>query len=223
MLLTDVSGNVVPYTYSNDMLESTPAGGWAVQFKNAGLAYPLTIAFSGVDLQSTGTDNAVEFNFDAGPHPQPGDEWVLNRDFELAGHTVTLKSIMANSQNSYSFHFQVDAQVYSVAVEIVGHPANGGGGGGGGGLTDGKISTSLSYAQFPSGELTVGISNPVLIGDTYTWQSQWSPATQHSNASAQPTTQPGLCLTPASLEQVNPIPAANGRWEGHLLRSVGGQ
>ena len=208
MLLTDANGKVVPYTYSNDVLESTPAGGWAVQFKQAGLTYPLTIAFTGVDLQSTGAENAVEFNFDAGPNPQPGDEWVLDRDFELTGHTVTLKSIMANSQNSYSFHFQVDAQVYSVAVEIVGYAANGGGGGGGGGLTDGKVSASLSYAQFPSGELTVRIFNPVLIGDTITWQNQWSPTTEHSNAAAQPTAQPGLCLTLDSLDQAEPMPTA---------------
>ncbi len=207
LLLTDASGKIVPYTYPNDVIESTPMGGWSVQFKNADLAYPLTISFSGIDLQSTGAETAVEFAFDAGPNPQPGDEWVLNRDFELASYTVTLKSIMANSQNSYSFHFQVDPQVYSVAVEIVGHTANGGGGGGGGGLTDGKVSTSLSYAQFPSGELTVRISNPVLIGDAYTWQGQWSPAKLRTDLPASPSAQSGVCLTIDSLAQLKPAPA----------------
>ena len=208
MLLTDANGKVVPYTYSNDVNASIPANGWAAQFKNAGLTYPLTIAFSGVYLQSASTEIAVMFSFDAGPNPQPGDKWVLDRDFELAGHTVTLESITATSQNGYSFHFQVEEQVYSVAVEIVDHPANGGGGGGGGGLTDGKFSTSLSYTQLPSGELTVHIYNSVLIGDAVTWQSQWSPAAPHSNASAQPVTQPDLCLTLDSLAQAAPLPPA---------------
>ena len=210
--LTDANGKNVSFTYPQDVNEAVnqqqPLAGWAIQFKASGLAYPLTIRFTGVELLPADSDSTVEFTFNAGQHPQPGDEWVLDRDFELAGHIVTLKSIMANSQNSYSFHLQVDEQVYSLGVEIVGHAANGGGGGGGGGLTGGEVSTSLSYAHFPSGELTVRLFNLVLIGDTVTWQSQWSPNTEHSNASAQPTTQPGLCLTLNSLDQADPFPSS---------------
>jgi sugar lactone lactonase YvrE len=206
MALTDAEGRNVPYTFPNDVSDTIPMNGWAAQFKHAGLSYPLTISFSGVDLLGTSTDNAVEFSFDAGPNPQPGDEWVLDRDFELAGYPIRLRSIMANSQNSYSFRFKADPRIYSVAVEILDHPANGGGGGGGG-MNSGEFSNSLSYAQFPTGILTVRISKPVLVGDAHTWQGQWSPEVPHSSASAQPTSQPGLCLTLDALAQAAPVPA----------------
>ena len=205
MSLTDAEGKQVTYTFPNDVSDAVPMSGWAVQFKHAGLTYPLTIAFSGVDLQRDSTDSAVEISFDAGPNPQPGDEWVLDHDFELAGYPIRLRSITANSQNSYSFRFKADPRIYSVAVEILDHPANGGGGGGGG-MNSGEISNTLSYAQFPSGNLTVRISNLVLVGDAHTWQSQWSPEVQHSNAAIQPARQPGLCLTLDSLAQAAPLP-----------------
>ncbi len=206
--IRDASGKKVSYAYPQDVNEFTAAGNdWAVQFKAAGLVYPLTISFSGVVLLPADPGATAEFTFDAGSNPQPGQEWTPNQEIQLAGHTLTLISITLNSQNDYSFDFQADPKVFSASVQIVGYTPNGGGGGGGGGLTNGEFSTSLSYAQLPTGVLTVTLSDLILIGDPITWQGQWSPATIRTDLPANPTPQPGLCLTADSIAQLQPAPA----------------
>jgi hypothetical protein len=206
--IRDASGKKVSYAYPQDINEFTAAGNdWAVQFKAAGLVYPLTISFSGVVLLPADPSATAEFTFDAGANPQPGQEWTPNQEIQLAGHILTLVSITANSQNDYSFNFQVDPKVYGASVQIVGYTPHGGGGGGGGGLTNGEFSTSLSYSQLPTGVLTVILSDLTLIGDPITWQGQWSPTTIRTDLPANPTAQPGLCLTADSLAQLQPAPA----------------
>lgn len=217
--IRDASGKNISYTYPldvNDEINLESAGmsgvGWAAQFKAAGLVYPLNINFSGVHLLPSASDATAQFTFDAGSNPQPGQVWDLNQQIQLDGHTLTLVSITANSQRSYSFNFQVDPKVYSVGVQIEGFTPIGGGGGGGG-LANGKFNTSLAYAQLPTGELTVDIFHMVLIGDSITWQGQWSPATPRTDLPANPTLQSGLCLTADSLAQLQPAPStvANGK------------
>lgn len=219
MEIHDASGKKVAYTYPQDVNEAInqePGGtGWAAQFKATGLVYPLTISFSGAILLPSNPDATTQFTFDAGSNPQPGQEWDLNREIQLAGHTLMLTSISANSQGSYSFNFQVDPKVYSVGVQIEGYTPNGGGGGGGGGLTNGKFETTLAYAQLPTGVLDVDISNLVLIGDSVTWQEQWSPATVRTDLPVNPTHQPSVCLSADSLAQVQSAPV--GLFSGSTL------
>jgi Tol biopolymer transport system component len=209
--IVDATGKKVSYTYPQDVNEAinqqSPLTGWAAQFKAAGLVYPLTIRFSGVALQPADPSATAKFTFDAGSNPQPGQVWSLNQDIQLAGHTLTLVSIRADSRGGYSFDFQVDPQMYSVGLQIEGYTPNGGGGGGGGGLTNGKFNVSLSYSQLPTGVLTVTLSNLTLISDPLTWEGQWSPATLRTDLPANPSAQPGVCLTADSLAQLKPAPA----------------
>jgi hypothetical protein len=218
--IRDASGKKVSYTYPLDVnneinQESAgmPSVGWMAQFKAAGLVYPLTISFSGVNIYLADPGATAEFTFDASSNPQLGQVWNLNQEIQLAGHTLTLVSITADSRGGYSFDFQVDPKVYRASVQIAGYTPNGGGGGGGGGLTNGEFNTSLSYAQLPSGVLTVNVSDLTLIGDSITWQGQWSPTTPRTDLQANPTLQSGLCLTADSLAQLQPAPSAmaNGK------------
>lgn len=216
--IRDASGKKVAYTYPQDinpdMVDPSQGGtGWAMQFKAAGLTYPLTIIFSGVNIRQADPNATAEFTFDAGPNPQPGQEWTPNQEIRLAGHTLKLVSITADSRGGYSFSFQVDPKVYSASVQIEGYTPNGGGGGGSGGLTDGKFNVSLSYAQIPTGTLKITLSNLTLIGDPITWQGQWSPTTPRTDLPANPTLQPGVCLTVDSLALLDPAPSAlsNGK------------
>jgi len=218
--IRDASGKRVSYTYPldvNNEINQESAGmpgvGWTAQFKAAGLVYPLTISFSGVNIYLADPGATAEFTFDAGSNPQPGQVWNLNQEIQLAERTLTLVSITADSRGGYSFDFQVDPKVYSASVQIAGYTPNGGGGGGGGGLTNGEFNTSLSYAQLPSGVLTVNVSGLTLIGDSIIWQGQWSPASPRTDLPANPTPQSGLCLTADSLAQLQPAPStmANGK------------
>jgi WD40-like Beta Propeller Repeat len=212
--ITDASGKNVSYTYPQDVNENvnldsagTPGTGWAAQFKAAGLTYPLTISFPGVLLEKAVPPATTEFTFDAGSDPQPGQTWNLNQDIQLAGHTLKVVSVTVDSRNGYSINFKVGSEVYSADVQIAGTTPNGGGGGGGGGLTNGTFESSFSYAKLPTGVLTVSVSNLILIGDSKTWQGQWSPATIRTDLPAHPTPQAGVCLTADSFAHLQGVPA----------------
>ena len=211
--IRDASGKKVSYTVPQDI--QPDAGnpdqgvyGWSFQFKAAGLAYPLTITIPGVQIVQADPNATAEFTFDAGTNPQPGQEWTPNQEVQLADHTLKVVSISVDSFNGYSFIFHVDPKVFKADLQIVGYTSNGGGGGGGGGLTDGQFNVSQSFAQLPTGVLKVRLSNLTVIGDSITWQGQWSPDTPRTDLPANPTPQPGLCLTSDTLTQLKPIPSA---------------
>lgn len=217
MEIRDANGKIVSYTYPQDISPAmTDAGsggmGWAVQFSAMGLVYPLTITIQGAQLIKDTSGAKAEFTFDAGANPQPGQEWILDREIQLAGHTLKLISISADSRNGYAFYFKGDPSVFSVGVQIVGHTPNGGGGGGSG-SPNGMFSASLSFDQIPTGELKVIISELTLISDSLTWQTRWSPAVPRNDLPANPTPQPGVCLTGdaiAGLKPISPLPP-NGK------------
>jgi hypothetical protein len=210
MEIWDTSGKKVAYTYPQDISpETTGAGsggmGWAVQFNAAGLVYPLTITIPGARLLRDDSSATAEFIFDAGTNPQPGQEWILNREIQLAGHTLRLNSISADSRNGYAFYFQGGSSVYSTNVQIADHTPNGWGSGGIGDMTGGVFSVSLSFAQIPAGKLKVILSDLVLFGDAFSEMGQWSPATPRTDLPANPTRQPGVCLTADSITRLEPI------------------
>lgn len=181
--IQDANGVSVTYTFPRDVIpevNQAPNGtGWAAEFNAAGLAFPLTLSYSGVEILPAGNpDDSAEFTIDVGPDPQPGQTWELNRKLTLSGHTLMLTSVTADSRGGYDFDFSAtDLAIYQASVQIVGQIPNGGGGGGGGGLTDGTFKVNLSYTTLPTGVLTIQVSNLMLIGDPVLWQGQWSPAT----------------------------------------------
>ena len=101
--------------------------------------------------------------------PQAGQEWQLNQSVELAGHTLTLVKVYADSRGGYSFHFKTDVNVNGVGVSIEGYQPNGGGGGGGGGMTNGEINVSISYAVLPTGKLNLVLSSLSEVTDELEW------------------------------------------------------
>jgi hypothetical protein len=211
--IIDATGKEVPYTVPQDIeagiVDSTSGGfGLVFQFKAASLSYPLTITLSGVNISQADPNARAEFEFDAGSNPQPGQEWTLNREIQLAGHTIKLVSITADNRVGYSFKFESDPKVNDATVDISGYTPNGGGGGGGAGMTNGTFTVSLSYAELPKGMLKIAISNLTVVSDTITWQGQWSPTTPRTDWPATSTPQPGVCLTADSLDQLKPAPAS---------------
>ncbi len=202
--LKDASGKEVPYTYPMDVSPDSPdpnagGSGWAMQFKGRGLTFPLTITFTGVPVHEADPTATAEFTFDAGSNPQPGQEWTINQDIELAGHTLKLISITADSRGGYSFRFQGD-KVYGVGVQIAGFTAVGGGGGS---SPEGLVNVSVAYAQMPTGVLTVILSHLTVTGDPLTWHGQWTPANPRTDF---PTPQPGVCLAADGLGNLAQVP-----------------
>ena len=193
---------------------------WFVQFKAAGLAYPLELTFSGVPIQPVDPQTTVEFTFDAGSNPQPGQEWTPNQEIRLAGHTLKLLTITADSRGGYNFEFQGDTNVYSADLQINGYTPSGGGGGWGG--KAGHFNRSLSFAQIPGGALTVTLSNLTVSGDPLIWEGRWSPAVPRTDLPEEPTAQPGLCLAADMLDQLGPAPAELANGEALLYEQLEG-
>ncbi len=183
--ITDANGQDVFYTSPTDPSLQLPpdhsdAEPWAYQIGKT-FAPPLIITYTGRYTIPADPTARAEFSFDAGTNPQPGQEWVLNQDFELAGHRVRLVSIQMLSQSGYGFSFESsDPAVQTLSVDISGYLPNGRAEpeGGNAGLTPGKWSIELlDYDVLPKGKLNVVLSNLTLYGDYKTWQVQWSPET----------------------------------------------
>ncbi len=183
--ITDANGQDVFYTIPTDPNlqlppDHTDAEPWAYQIGKT-FAPPLTITYAGRYTIPADPTAQAEFSFNAGANPQPGQEWILNQDFELAGHSVRLVSIQMLSQSGYGFSFESsDPAVQTLSVDISGYLPNGRSEpeGGNAGLTPGKWSEELlDYDVLPKGKLNVVLSNLTLYGEFKSWQVHWSPET----------------------------------------------
>ncbi len=217
MQILDASGKKVPYTQPNDISPSINVDpsvaqfGWVMQFRAAGLTYPLTITLPGTMITQADPNATAEFTFDAGSDPQPGQEWTPDQEIQLAGHMLKLARIDVDSRNGYGFMFESDAKVSAVSLQIEGYQAVGGGGGGGGGGSGAEakssFNVSVAYRDLPKGKLKVILSKLTVLGDALTWQGQWSPANPRTDWPAAPTAQPGMCLSIDQINQLQPAPA----------------
>jgi len=176
--ITDANGNIVEYNIAYDVLNDvdfhqleTGVHPWAFEIQEGQPAWPLTIEFSSVNVARTELETSLEF--DAGSQPQPGQEWTLEKDIQLGEYTLDLATIQFTGEG-YKFNFKNHPDVNRVDVEIEGQRAMAGGGGGGGG-GQGGFEVYLGYDDnFPMGELTIIVSNPV-VRLTGPWQVQWQP------------------------------------------------
>jgi hypothetical protein len=206
-ILRDADGKQVSYSFPNDVQPlddpSMGQGGsaWVMQIKGAGVKFPLTISFSGVVISQVDPQASAKITIDVGTNPQPEQVWEVNQDVQLAGQTVRLVSVTANS-DGYSFKIDPGEKLSGVSVQIEGYTANGGGGGGGWG---GIFTSSKIYSDLPKGKLTVVFSNPLSVSPTETWQGQWKPETVREfppNASTANT-----CLNASSFQALPLLPA----------------
>jgi len=177
-IIRDADGKKVSYSFPNDVqpLDDSNMGGgsaWVMQIKGAGVKFPLTISFSGVVISQVDPQALAKITIDVGMNPQPEQVWEVNQDVQLAGQTVRLISVTANT-DGYSFQIDPGGNLSDVSVQIEGHQANGGGGGGG---WQGVFTSSLVYTDLPKGKLTIVFSNPLSASPTETWQGQWQPET----------------------------------------------
>jgi hypothetical protein len=214
--ITDATGKKIGYDYPNDITlpvsgNEEQGGGWAVQFRNRGVTYPITIRFAGETLSRPDPNATAEVEFDAGPAPKPGQKWEIHQDIKIAGYSVQLVRVSyIDARSGYTFDFQLEPRVHSIGVAIAGQPASGGGGGGDDETKPGAFSVSLSFARLPAGKLKIVLSHLVLRGNAQTWQAEWSPASPKAGGSAVDQTEPGLCLTADALTRPGSLPAGGG-------------
>ena len=208
-IIRDADGKKVSYSFPNDVQPLDDSGlgqggfSWVMQIKGAGVKFPLAISFSGVIISQVDPQASAKITMDVGPNPQPEQVWEVNQDVQLAGNTIRLVSLTAQS-DGYSFRIDPGQNLSEVSVQIEGHPANGAGGGGG--TTEGKtFTTSQIYNDLPKGELTILFSNPRSASPTETWQLEWQPETirQFPSIAGHSTT----CVNAGSFQALPSLPA----------------
>ncbi len=214
--IRDANGKQVPYTHPQDIelpydedMEKNGGFPFAFQIKGAGLSFPLTIEFPGTLISEAGPQATAELTLDVGPTPQAGQVWALDREIQLAGHTLKLVSVTALS-DGYAFEFATDPEINGVSVQIEGHTAVGGGGGGAPGL--GVIHLSLSYAQMPTGKLKIVLSNLTVASGAQTWRGIWQPAAPRTDFPLPTPAAYPLCLGADSIANLQPLPAGLDGW-----------
>ena len=211
MVIRDASGKKVAYTFPQnineyDLLDLKDGElPFSLQVKAAGVAFPLTITIPGVVVSPADPQATAEFEFDAGADPQPGQEWKLDQDIQIGGHTLRLVSVTADSRNGYSFEFKSESGVSGVSVQIEGYTPIGGGGGGPG--YQGQFTTSLSFPDLPRGKLKIILSNLTLASETQFWQGQWQPDSPRPWPTAPAESASPVCLNADSLQALKPLPA----------------
>ncbi len=210
--ITDATGRELITKIPDDVdVASNKAGeiAWAYEIKGKQQAWPLTITVDAINVGLTQGDQ-FQFDFDAGPNPQTGQEWMLNKDMVLNEYHVALSSVHRLA-DGYKFTLKADPRVTGISIRIDGFNATGGGGGGD---DKGNFSLSKVYeANVPSGELTLTISiQSVLVAAvplSITWQPDILPTAAPGDSPSSPST---ACLAGDMLSKLTPLPAnMNGR------------
>lgn len=204
----DANGKTIKVDYPQDIdLSSSgmPFGmgdsRWAIQFKASDVSFPLTVRYTG-NVYSYIETSPLELEFDAGSDPQPGQEWVLNKDFNVAGIAFRLVSIRAG-EDGYSFQFESALELDGPDVQIEGYQAIGGGGG--------PHTRSLAFEEIPTGKLKLLFSDFYPLKETRTWEGKWQPETlpslQPTVASISP-----VCLDANSYQALPTLPEGLEGW-----------
>jgi hypothetical protein len=202
---TDAKGQaVVPEPVYDVQFPGYSAGNspWAYKIHGKQFAWPLTITLP--DAMVRLPEQEIKFAFDAGPDPQTGQEWVLNRDVDMNGYHARLISIR-RLVDGYTFILQFGPQVVSVGAWFEGYTAVGGGGGPD---NHGYQEQDETYANTPpAGKLTVVLSiQEVLIPGP--WSVNWQPDVLPTAAPSPQTTPNSICVTADNQPQLSPAPAS---------------
>ena len=118
-----------------------------------------------------------------------GQEFTLNQEIQLLGHTLKVVSLRVDSRNGYNFLFKVDPQMDNFDIQI--ERLSPGGWGGAVKMGWENLIAALVSSVIPTGKLKVIVSGLTLTGDPLTWTGQWSPETPRTDLAANPTPQPG--------------------------------
>lgn len=172
--ITDARGDAVFALHADDLdFSDVPEEVdmvWAYRVAAGDIAWPLRFAVQSYRLLTI--PSQASFAFDAGPNPQPGQEWQFNLEEVIEGIPVRLESVRFTGQG-YDFTFATSPQVESIAIEIPGTQPVGGGGGGDG---QGVVFASLEYAGNPPvGEITLAITALVTRSPGPVYEVSWAP------------------------------------------------
>lgn len=168
--ISDALGHALPYEVPSDLdlgSQETGVFPWAYQIAK-GFTPPLTLTLRAVDVEIP-VDGMIEF--ETGVNPRVGQEWRIDQELYLAGHTVHVFSAV-RLENGYELLLRSDPAVSYVSVWDPEHePVSGSGSG-----FDGEFSVSFEYEDpVPVGLLTFHI-RAVIARYSGPWTLTWQPS-----------------------------------------------
>ncbi|MFT3890852.1 MAG: hypothetical protein QM730_04390 [Anaerolineales bacterium] len=176
--ITDANGQLIKSTHANGIDIDSQFGefGLAYEIKGKQHAWPLTLTLDEVVVQFNG--QSIEFEFDTGPNPQVGQEWLLHPDVQLMGYTIH-DVLIERTERGYTFTIQSAPDVLMVSPEIKDFPYSSAGGSGDG-FGKGETYFHIEYkGEPPSGKLVIKLSD-LLARLHGPWYIQWQPENNSS-------------------------------------------
>lgn len=189
-VITDATGQEIPYDYVTPRQADSGRRPWGYQIKGKNVHWPITIktqALAGdINLPFfTDAPPPPIFEFDPGKNPQAGQNWTVDKSFTIAGYTThvsTAQLLQDSETKAWYYLFGMESPDGAAGFSLIdlanldhsGH-------GGGGGLPDaGPFLAALNYdpGQMPStGPVRVGVFDMMVVLRG-TWQVSWSPPGQ---------------------------------------------
>jgi TolB protein len=201
--LLDANGQEIAYNLDNETITKNNfpdhRGQQPFAIKTAPIivAGPVTLVMDTV-ATIVAVPGDVNFTFDPGLDPKPGQVWEINKDIEVGyGHSLhVLRATyplppMENlpQQTGFSFEMQSKTGITNAMLFDKSNPLAGSGGGGSGSFSD-IFSSGFSYAgAMPTGPITVRVES-ISVKLTGHWEATWTPPALQ----AIPTSQSTACI-----------------------------
>jgi hypothetical protein len=190
IVLTDSTGKqipVEPLDYALNMDEP----GFSLYTREKGASGPMTLTVTSAEfgLQfdvGPNQTNGPHYDVDFGDNPQQNQEWLLNNDFDFAGHHVHLSSVKAIMQDNRTLvEFTMRGEPYVTGVLVLDPIIQAGSSSSfDTAFQDGQIITHFEYPDgFPKGKHEFRLA-AVTFNAQGNWQISFDPASIDKQPSA---------------------------------------
>jgi hypothetical protein len=186
--LLDANGQEIAYNLDNETItESTFSdhrGEQPFAIKTAPIIVPgsVTLVIDAVTA-IVAVPGDVNFTFDPGPDPKPGQVWDINQDLDVGfGHSLRVLSAtyphppMENLPQQAGFSFKMESKtgITNAMLFDQSNPLVGSGGGSSGDSSD-IFTSGFSYAgAMPKGPITVSVES-ISLNLSGHWEATWTP------------------------------------------------
>lgn len=177
----DSAGQEVPLS-NNDLLDPSVEQTLPLNFETSGPIAPgparMVLDYVGVAMPPV---SPVNFTFDVGAHPKPGQTWTLNQDLLINGYKLKILSAeyiqgATETTPTLMLYLQGGPDLLFATVVDEQHKTNGVGGGSPSDAADDYLfRTIVLYDQaFPTGKITLSIFK-ITVQRNGPWSVTWTP------------------------------------------------
>ncbi|NMB88243.1 MAG: hypothetical protein GYA17_07770, partial [Chloroflexi bacterium] len=142
----------------------------------SGVAFPVYARQTLYERSFPEKEAYAEIEFDGARVLASDEPLAIDREIQLGPAQFELDAIQKNPDGGYTFLFDgAGGKVVQCAVELVGYPSSLGGNSSFDPDDPFHFYQSILYTQVPTGELTLRVSQPAILGDLISFIGAWSP------------------------------------------------